>query len=993
MTIYQRLRAVIHYKWTYRYGLPILVFLLALLPRVTSLTVFLTADEDDQLQFASQFLQAVLHKNWAGMLVLGYPGVPTMALGALGLWIRYWIVQLFPWGGASPLLPIVENPGPAYSHHVFLPFIAKNFNAGSAIEAMLTTVRQQPLDFIVAVRLPMVLTASIMITLAFILLRRLLPERMAFLAILLVACDPFFLANSRIIHVDAPLAYFMLTSFLAFLVYLKQGHWGWLVTSGVLGGLAVLSKTPAVLLAPILLVGGGAFVAAAPTDRAGLRRRWLVALGSWALIAGLAFFAFWPSLWTQPVFALMQIVQNAMVALNTPHPSSGLFWGKLVTDRSPWYYLVAFPFSLTPLTTIGMVVGGWLVVVGAKDLRRQKQSFATQQLPMTLALWAFIIIFLVVVSMVGRRGVRYLLPIFPVLDVLAAVALWTLVQAFSQRWGQVILTIVVLVQVGQVLSFHPYYFNYFNPLLGGSRTAPEYVVIGWGEGLDRAAAYLNQKPDAPRLRVAAWYSWQFAPYFVGNTVDLASNKPALTADYTVFYINQVQRRFPTAELLAYFADRQPEKVITLGGIDYAWIYPGPIIGRKMPDDVPQKLDRPLNMSLLLQGMDVSTFKNGALLVTLYWQPTAPLPPDLNVSLRLVDSAGQVWGQADRLPIGGLVRTDKWQPGDIIRDEYRLPVDPAIPPGDYHFDVQMYDFNTGAVFGQVKQVGQVTVTPPKELVSREEFEGWAESGQSSVVSYQSKELADGLTLLGGTFDDFETLPGYRKSFQLYWQAEKLLNPDYAVSLIARAVDGTEIPLATVPIGAENYPTSQWRRGEILGQTVTVRIPAATPPGNYTLLARVAGGGETALGMVSVRAQAHTFTLPADAHATAARFGTDQAIALAGYTLSTTTDALDLTLYWRADRIPTDDLKVFVHITNPAGEIVAQRDSIPASGTRSTLTWMVGEVIADSYRIPRKAGQHTVWVGLYNPLTGSRLPVSADLPVSDNRLQLAQPEVGQ
>ena len=45
--------------------------------------------------------------------------------------------------------------------------------------------------------------------------------------------------------------------------------------------------------------------------------------------------------------------------------------------------------------------------------------------------------------------------------------------------------------------------------------------------------------------------------FEGRTVDLSSNEPALISDYSVFYINQVQRGFPSQELLDYFEDRQP----------------------------------------------------------------------------------------------------------------------------------------------------------------------------------------------------------------------------------------------------------------------------------------------------------------------------------------------------------------------------------------------------------------------------------------------------
>ena len=44
--------------------LPLAVFLIALLPRLLGLDVFLTADEDDQIMFANHFLKSALRGEW-----------------------------------------------------------------------------------------------------------------------------------------------------------------------------------------------------------------------------------------------------------------------------------------------------------------------------------------------------------------------------------------------------------------------------------------------------------------------------------------------------------------------------------------------------------------------------------------------------------------------------------------------------------------------------------------------------------------------------------------------------------------------------------------------------------------------------------------------------------------------------------------------------------------------------------------------------------------
>ena len=81
-----------------------------------------------------------------------------------------------------------------------------------------------------------------------------------------------------------------------------------------------------------------------------------------------------------------------------------------------------------------------------------------------------------------------------------------------------------------------------------------------------------------------------------------------------------------------------------------------------------------------------------------------------------------------------------------------------------------------------------------------------------------------------------------------------------------------------------------------------------------------------------------------------------------------DIVQLTLFWRAaERVP-ERYKVFVHLYNDAGELVAQTDSEPGATLRPTNTWAPGERITDRYGvfIPSDApeGVYALTVGLYD-----------------------------
>jgi hypothetical protein len=105
-------------------------------------------------------------------------------------------------------------------------------------------------------------------------------------------------------------------------------------------------------------------------------------------------------------------------------------------------------------------------------------------------------------------------------------------------------------------------------------------------------------------------------------------------------------------------------------------------------------------------------------------------------------------------------------------------------------------------------------------------------------------------------------------------------------------------------------------------------------------------------------------------------------LNGYALPLTLqpgDALALGLLWESLQPVDYDYQVFVHFLDRDGNKVAQRDGQPVQWLRPTSTWQAGEQIVDHYGLllpdSTPTGRYTIAVGLYDPVTGQRLPVSA------------------
>ncbi len=111
---------------------------------------------------------------------------------------------------------------------------------------------------------------------------------------------------------------------------------------------------------------------------------------------------------------------------------------------------------------------------------------------------------------------------------------------------------------------------------------------------------------------------------------------------------------------------------------------------------------------------------------------------------------------------------------------------------------------------------------------------------------------------------------------------------------------------------------------------------------------------------------------------ARFG--EAIVLDGATILgerfRTGDIIPVSLFWHAEARPPQRYKLFVHLLNAEGQLVAQYDAEPIGGFRPTDGWQAGERLTDrcGVLVPAglPAGRYTVRVGLYD-FQGERLPV--------------------
>jgi hypothetical protein len=108
---------------------------------------------------------------------------------------------------------------------------------------------------------------------------------------------------------------------------------------------------------------------------------------------------------------------------------------------------------------------------------------------------------------------------------------------------------------------------------------------------------------------------------------------------------------------------------------------------------------------------------------------------------------------------------------------------------------------------------------------------------------------------------------------------------------------------------------------------------------------------------------------------ARWGEN--LTLAGVDVARDGQVLSVILYWRTEAAPAAPLKRFIHAVGAGGEITAQSDVFLESDGVPASYWRPGEYVVDRavLEIPAGAEVGALHVGLYDPQTGERLPVTA------------------
>jgi hypothetical protein len=216
---------------------------------------------------------------------------------------------------------------------------------------------------------------------------------------------------------------------------------------------------------------------------------------------------------------------------------------------------------LGPVATVGLLL---LTVLAA--MRRLAGGVVV------LWLLAFVIVFVDIMAIGSKKFDRYMLPALAVLTILGGVGIAALARVVSRRVAIAVVTLAVVGQGIWLISSYPYPLAAYNPLFGGTSVASRTIMVGWGEGLEQAATFLNSQDSPGRLTISSQYHHVLRLLFDGRTVRVPSSRPV---DYYVVYVNMVQRNTVPIPVRQVMATTPPVFIATVNGVPFAWVYRGP----------------------------------------------------------------------------------------------------------------------------------------------------------------------------------------------------------------------------------------------------------------------------------------------------------------------------------------------------------------------------------------------------------------------------------
>jgi hypothetical protein len=439
---------------------------------------------------------------------------------------------------ASPPFPRMLSAAPLFLTGVHPPFSDTSWESGDSPRFANRFFYHSgvPADTLIFwARMPIVVISLLFAVCVWVWTRRLWGVPAGLAALLLYTFCPDIVAHSSLATADLTVAFFFFISIVCFTDYLDCPGRAGSVRTGFFAGLTFLSKFTALLLIPILFLI--AVISGKWRELRPSRAVTCLAVMIMTIWAGY-FFEVKPLLQNTPdptkkaaAFEhiggpkLLEFAQNIPVPLATfstavvsmgytrAAGTSAYLMGEWSRQGWKYYYFVAFAVKNTPPFVLLSVLSLVFIMVGRSGLNR-------------VAACAIVVptifFFVVTVGDKAQAGIRYFLPVYPLLFTAAGGLLGRWWQSARRGlWCKVLVAGLLVWHAGEAVAVGPHYLTYFSSLAGGPDNGYKWLRdsnLDWGQGLKDLAVYAKRNPGSIIVLHYPWpadpaaYDFSFRPF-------------------------------------------------------------------------------------------------------------------------------------------------------------------------------------------------------------------------------------------------------------------------------------------------------------------------------------------------------------------------------------------------------------------------------------------------------------------------------------------------
>jgi hypothetical protein len=447
------------------------------------------------------FSNGIFNLNFEETLQRYHPGVTLMWLGTLGVKLNSFYYKVF-----LGIQPPDDNIEFIFNLHFFQ-------------------------------KLVIVFALAVTISFIFYALRKMFGAKYAVIFSTLLILEPFYIALTRVVHLEGLMSTFLLASlvWLYFSLNIAAESSGGkknsaLVVSALFAALAVLTKTSALIFldfAAAMILLHFWFSSKSLNSASRFKNSLVAAIKlylPWLGLFLLFFVILWPAVWVNPGEVLTRLWQG-VVGTGIEEGHEQFYFGRFVDNPGISFYFVVFFLRSSVYLILGLIGLGFYYKKVLGELESLSVSMRNKRQEFIIFVLLFATVYLLAMTVPSKKLDRYLLPsIISMLLVASFFYEWLLMKFMDTKlrfWHKLLLFLFPAVLTMSII--HPSYLSFYNPMFGGIRTGLRVLEPKWMIGQPQIVSYLEALKKRENLE----------PFPAGESVDRFVNTSQIDSKLTV----------------------------------------------------------------------------------------------------------------------------------------------------------------------------------------------------------------------------------------------------------------------------------------------------------------------------------------------------------------------------------------------------------------------------------------------------------------------------